>query len=328
MVATQTNLADLTKFSRCDDRSSLPVEEQHLLRKPDRTDAAIAEKVDGALWNYGKIDVAVKNGIVFLSGHVITTTIQHRAEEAARTIAGVLGVESDLVSDNKLTLEVAGALGKIEHTYGVKFFTGVQNGLVVINGEVSSAEVRDLAEKCAAGIPGVRGVINAVKAPGVDLQVDDQRFLQPSVGELIFFRDGLCGTVQKVIMNPNNRRVMAMIVRGRYPNSPQDSKSLMYGEPPVSERQVAIPVSAIRHLTVSSGFLHINSVEAASYSDFDPACFSAPGEAWTPPYPYCPDDILFPAEAVGEMGKMEGDQAFIPALFPQTLPSIRVENPS
>jgi osmotically-inducible protein OsmY len=327
MVATQTNLADLTRFSRCDDRSSLLDEEQRLHRKADRADASLAEKVDFALWNYGKIAVAVRNGLVFLSGHVISTTIQQKAEAAARTIPGVLEVKSFLVPDDKLHREVAGALGKIEHEYGVKFFTGVQNGVVVLNGEVKHADMRDLAEKCAGNITGVRGVINTVRVHGVDTEVGDQRFLQPSIGELIYFRDSLSGTVQKVIMNPNNRRVVAMVVRGRYPNTLQDSRSSMYGEPPVPERLVAIPMSAIRHLTTSSGFLRIDSAEAASYSDFDPACFSAPGEAWTPPFPYCPDDILFPVESVDETAKTEGEPAFRTALLPQIQPSIRVENP-
>jgi osmotically-inducible protein OsmY len=326
MAATQTNLAGLAILSRCDDRASPSANEQPLNRKAARADASIAEKVDRALWKYGMIGVEVKKGHVFLSGHVVTTTVHHQAEETARTIPGVLGVKNDLVPDDKLLLEVAGALAKIEHTYGVKFFTGVQNGLVVINGEVSNVEARDLAEKCAAGIPRVRGVVNAVRAPGADLQVEGQRFLQPAVGDLIYFRDGLCGTVQKVIMNPNNRRALAMVVRGRFPNTPQDSSSLMYGAPPVPERQIAIPVSAIRHLTKNSGLLRINSAEAASYSDFDPSCFSAPGEAWTPPYPYCPEDLLFPAAAAGETNQTEAEPAFTPALFPQTQPPVRMEN--
>jgi len=181
---------------------------------------------------------------------------------------------------------------------------------------VDRADVRGMAEKCAAEVPGVRGVINAVRVPGVDYQGEDQRFLQPSVGELIYFRDGLCGTVHKVILNPNTRRVMAMIVRGRYPNSPKDSRSLMYGEPQEPERLVAVPVSAIRHLSKSSGFLHIDSAEAASYSDFDPSCFSAPGEAWSPPYHYCPEDILFSAESMIDTTEHGISPMFLPGSLP------------
>ena len=309
MVAVQTTQASLAEFSRCDDQSLLSVEEQNVHHMADKADASIAEKVDRALWNngvlrstdYREIEVDVKDGVVFLSGHVISASNQQRAEDAVRTIPGVLDVKSNLVLDDNIMREVAGALGKIEHLYGVKFFTGVQYGVVGLHGEVGSATVRSLAEKYAANIPGVRGVINSVLAPGVDLEAEDQRFLQPSIGEQIYFRDGLCGTVQRVVINPNNRRVVAMIVQWQISNRQSELGSLMGGKTLLPERLVAIPMSAIRFLTKSSGFLQIDSAEAAGYSDFDPSCFIAPREDWTPPYPYCPDDVLFPVESVEDM---------------------------
>jgi osmotically-inducible protein OsmY len=304
MVAVQTTQASLAEFSRCDDQSLLSVEEQNAHHMAGKADASIAEKVDRALWNngvlrstdYREIDVDVKDGVVFLNGHVISASNQKRAEDAVRTIPGVLDVKSYLVPDDNIMREVAGALGKIEHVYGVKFFTGVQYGVVGLHGEVGSATVRGLAEKYAANIPGVRGVINAVRAPGVDLEAEDQRFLQPSIGEQIYFRDGPSGKVQRVIINPNSRRVVGMVVRGRFSNSQQDPGFLANGEDQLPERLIAIPMSAIRFLTKSSGFLQIDTTEAAKYSDFDPSYFTAPREDWMPPYPYCSDDVLFPRE--------------------------------
>jgi osmotically-inducible protein OsmY len=309
MVVVQTTQASLAEFSRCDDQSLLSVEEQNVHHMADKADASIVGKVDRALWNngvlrstdYREIDVDVKDGVVFLNGHVISASNQQRAEDAARTIPGVLDVKSYLVPDDNIMREVAGALGKIEHVYGVKFFTGVQYGVVGLHGEVGSATVRSLAEKYAANIPGVRGVINAVRAPGVDLEAEDQRFLQPSIGEQIYFRDGPSGKVQRVIINPNSRRVVAMVVRGRFSNPQQDPGFLAYGEDQLPERLIAIPMSAILFLTKSSGFLQIDTTEAAKYSDFDPSFFTAPREDWTPPYPYCPDDVLFPVESVEDM---------------------------
>jgi hypothetical protein len=52
-------------------------------------------------------------------------------------------------------------------------------------------------------------------------------------------------------------------------------------------------MSAIRFLTKVSGFLHVDGADAALFDDFDPACFVAPGEQWTPPYPYRAMDVLF-----------------------------------
>jgi osmotically-inducible protein OsmY len=329
MLAKQTNQANRAEFSRCDDRSWLQAEEQKARDKKDNADASIAEKVDRALWNndmlrstdYREIDFAVKDGIVFLSGHVISTSNQQLAEDAARTTPGVLEVENFLVPDDIIIREVSGALGKIEHVYGVKFFTGTRNGVVVLNGAVSSTNVRLLAEKCAANIPGVRGVINNVRAPGVDLKAEDQRFLQPSIGEQIYFRNDVCGKVERVIINPNNRRVVAMVVRGRYSNLQQDPSFLAYGEDPTPERLVIIPISTMRYLTKSAGFLKIDSAEAARYSDYDPSLFIAPRDDWTPPYPYCPNEVLFPVESVEEMNQTESEPVIIPAIFPWIQPA-------
>ena len=331
MLAAQTTQVSLAEFSRCDDRSWLSVEEQNVDHKADKADASIAEKLDRAFWNsgvlrstdYGEIDVDVKDRIVFLSGHVINTSNQQRAEDAARTIPGVLGVKSYLVPDDKITREVAGALGKIEHMYGVKFFMGARNGVVVLNGEVSSTNVRSLAEKCAANIPGVRGVINYVRSPGVDLEAEDQRFLQPVIGEQIYFRDGFLGTVQRVIIHPNNRRVVSMIVQRQVPNRQSELGSLMGGKTLLPEGLVIIPMNTIRYMTKSSGFLHIHSSETAKYRDFDPAFFIAPEKAWTAPYPYCPDDVLFPIESVEDMNQTESEPAIIPAMFPWIQPAIQ-----
>jgi hypothetical protein len=53
-------------------------------------------------------------------------------------------------------------------------------------------------------------------------------------------------------------------------------------------------METIRYLTKVSGFLQIDSHERSRYQDFDPAYFFAPGPGWIPPYPYCPQDVLFP----------------------------------
>jgi len=51
-----------------------------------------------------------------------------------------------------------------------------------------------------------------------NLNPEDQRFLQPVIREQIYFRDGLLGMVERVINNPNNCRVVALVVRGQYSN--------------------------------------------------------------------------------------------------------------
>jgi osmotically-inducible protein OsmY len=306
MTTLQSRPKTLSELDRCSELPGISVEEQSRQTKADRVDRTIAEKVDRALWkngvlrstDYGKINVTVKDGVVYLSGHVISASNQRRAEDAVRSIPSVLDVKSYLVPDDDLIRKVADALGKIEHIYGVKFFTGAQNGVVALHGEILSPEVRSLAIKCAAAIPGVRGVIDHMRPVDLNQKKEDLRFLQPAIGEQMYFRDGIPGTIQKVIINPNNLRVVAMVVRGRYSNPKEEPRFLPYGEDQAPQRSVSIPMDAVRYLTKSSGFLHIDSAEAARSGDFDPSGFTKPGEDWTPPYPYCPDDVLFPLEPV------------------------------
>jgi hypothetical protein len=155
------------------------------------------------------------------------------------------------------------------------------------------------------------------------LKAEDQRFLQPSIGERIYFRNDVCGKVERVIINPNSRRVVAMVVRGRYSNLQQDPRFLAYGEDQTPERLVIIPISTMRYLTKSAGFLKIDSAEAARYSDYDPSSFVAPRDDWTPPYPYCPNQVLFPVEFVEDIKQTESEPAIIPAIFSRIQPVIR-----
>jgi len=269
-----------------------------------KADAALAHEVDDALWKdaafrateYDNIDVRVHNGIVHLLGHVSGLTNQHRAERKLQTIPGLLGVNNYLIPDDRLLSEVAAALGSLEQTFNCKFFTGVSHGVVLLSGDVSDAKVKLLAEKCAAGNSNVRGVINSIHVTGSELDGQDQPFLQPSIGEEIFFLNGISGVVRQVIINPDNRRVVAMTIQGRFTNRRQDLKSLNNGEAQRPDRLIVLSMDLVRYMTKVSGFLNINSREKNRYMDFDPASFITPNVNWVPPYPYCNGDVLFPIE--------------------------------
>jgi hypothetical protein len=125
------------------------------------------------------------------------------------------------------------------------------------------------------------------------LNLPEDPFLQPSIGEEIFFLDGISGRVQQVIINPDNRRVVAMTLRGRFANQRQETNALNNGESRPSERLIVLAMNSVRYLTKVSGFLSMNSNEKNRYMDFDPAHFFTPKKDWKPPYPYCPADVLF-----------------------------------
>lgn len=303
MLPAQISTINPAEFSRCEERSQMMGHEKSL-SKIQKMDVTIKEHIDRAIWNddvlraieYSEIAVHVKNGVVYLNGHIVSTTSQGRVENAIRAIPGILGIQNDLVLDDKLTHKVAASLGNLEHTYGCKFFTGASHGVISLNGIVGDENVKSLAEQCVAANPNVRGVLNNIHVSGDKTEVQDRPFLQPTIGETIYFLDGISGVVKQVIVNPNNRRVVAMTVRGQFADQRQDLKSLKNSEARSSERLVVLSMDLVRYLTKVSGFLYINSNERERYTDYDPAFFHVPDVDWTPPYPYCPDDVLFPIE--------------------------------
>jgi osmotically-inducible protein OsmY len=272
---------------------------------PDyKSDAAIAVEIDHAFWDdwmlrstdYREIGVRVKGGAVSITGYVISTQNKRLVENALQKIQGILSLKIHLIADDVLVLKVAAALGQMEHAYRTKFFTSVNHGVVALFGEVDTPDIRCKAEQCAAGIPWVRGVINKVRAPGINLETEDQRFLQPAVGQEIYFGEGPTGTVKQVIINPNNRRVTAMIVQRRCTDPQPEVGSGAGSREQYPKRPSVIPVSAIHYLTQNAGFLRKSDPETVQVYDFDPAHFVIPRMDWVPPYPYCSEDVLFPVE--------------------------------
>jgi osmotically-inducible protein OsmY len=303
MNITQTTKTNPDGFSRCEERSQTTIPEK-ILSQIQRTDTAVKDSVYHALWNdevlraieYDQIDVHVRNGTVHLTGHIVNTSSQIRIMNAIQTVLGILAINNNLVLDDKLTLEVATSLGELEHIYNCKFFTGASHGVISLNGNVSDKIVKSLAEKRAASNPKVRAVINNVRVSGAELELENQPFLQPTIGEIIYFLDGISGVVKHVIINPNNRRAMAMIVQGKFIDQRYELNSLTDDKAGLPEQIIVVPMNVVRYMTKVSGFLRINSNERSQYLDFAPAAFSSPGWDWVPPYPYCPDNVLFPAE--------------------------------
>jgi osmotically-inducible protein OsmY len=303
MLTTQIPTINPAEFSRCEENNQI-IDHRKSLSPGQKTDVALKGSIERALWNddvlraieYHDIDTHVKNGVVYLYGHIVNTSSKSRIENALRSIPRILGIQNHLVLDDKLTLDVAGSLGELEQIYDCKFFTGASHGVISLNGNVKEEHVKSLAEKCAASNPNVRGVINNVRVSGAEQEAPAQPFRQPTIGERIYFLDGVSGVVKQVIINPDNRRVIAMTVRGQFADERQDIESLNNGDSQTPERLVVVPMTEVRHLTTVSGFLSIPSTERNRYMDFDSTRLFTPKEGWKAPHPYCPVDVLFPIE--------------------------------
>ncbi len=299
----QTTAPDL--FSRCGDSNILtgpgPAPDKVNLQM----DASIAREVDQALWenqvlramDYYEVDVRVQNRVVILNGHITSSTSNDRVEKAIKSIPLILGLQNHLVLDDQLTTEVASALANLEHLYECKFFTGVTNGVVTLHGNVKNEIIKSLAGKCVAENSNVRGVINCVRVLGVISELQETPVYQPAIGQEILFQNGVSGIVRQVIINPDNRRVTAMLLAGRFTDQLQEFRAMSNNEARPVERQIIVSVDLVRYLTKFSGFLTISSNDGNRFADFDASAFRSPDAGWVPPYPYCPRDVLFNANA-------------------------------
>ena len=303
MLNEQTAENFKKQASRCDESAPVkdygkslgPVEKQDARLKNDVADALWKDDVLRAL-DYWEIDIRVKNGVVTLNGHISSTRSQNRVLNALRAIPGIVEIKNNLVSDDALTLDVASALGSLEHTFGCKFLTGASHGVISINATVDNEKIKLLAEKYSSDTPHTRGVINNIQFHGNKQDVQNLPFLQPAIGQTIYFLDWVSAVVKQVIMNPNNRRVIAIVAQGKFTSQQDELHSMNDGSISPSMRLVIIPMDTVRHLTRTSGFLHIKSHQRHQYMDFFPAHYISPLPGWLPPYPYCPGDILFPLE--------------------------------
>lgn len=266
-----------------------------------RLDDALALEVKHALWSdeilrntdYKEISISVEDGVVKLRGHVVTQRNIRNAEAAARSVPGVLGLENDLVVDDDLVLEVAQALGKNELTRSERIAIGAQNGFVTLNGYVANAAIRNDAEAIAASIPQVRAVVNYLQAPNVIIDYKDEPIWQPYIGQEVSAADMQLGQVERVVIDPRNRRVTAFIARGYFPD-PQDKDGYrLPSDEPQEESSVVIPMDAVGSVTDGSVLLKVRGAEAALYHSFELTDFIDPPAEWQPPYPYRWEQVFF-----------------------------------
>lgn len=72
----------------------------------------------------------------------------------------------DSKHDQDIRNAVLAILVTDERTNSVGLRVGVLNGIAHLTGKVESLSIRAAAEDLAAAVPGVRGVVNRIEAPG------------------------------------------------------------------------------------------------------------------------------------------------------------------
>ena len=117
------------------------------------------------------VAVAVKDGVVTLTGFVRSYAQKWQAERDAKRVSGVRGVANDIEVrlpdlDARPDPEIArDALQKIHFTlpyFGEKIVVTAKAGWVTLEGEVEWHYVRERAEQAVRRVRGVNGVTNLI----------------------------------------------------------------------------------------------------------------------------------------------------------------------
>ncbi len=141
-----------------------------------RSDADIKRDVEDELeWepsvNAADIAVAVKDGVVTLTGFVTTYAQKFAAERAAKRVADVVGVANDLEvrlpgvdqrPDPEIARDVVHELKIWLPQSWENIKVVVKNGWVTLEGEVEWNYQREYAERAIRWIKGVKGVSNLI----------------------------------------------------------------------------------------------------------------------------------------------------------------------
>lgn len=121
--------------------------------------------------NASEIGVAVKNGIVTLSGQVDSFSKKLTAEKAAKRVAGVKAVAEDIQvgvspsfrkTDADIAEAVLNALKWHTAVQEEKIKIKVEDGIVRLDGEVEWEYQRSNAKSAVEHLAGVRSVINSI----------------------------------------------------------------------------------------------------------------------------------------------------------------------
>ncbi len=141
-----------------------------------KTDAIIQNNVISELkWepsiDASKIGVTVQDGVVTLSGYVNTVVEKMAAERAAKRVSGVEAIAEEIKvklpqsyerDDADIAEAAANALEWNVLVPHDKIKVQVENGMVILTGEVEKAYQRDAAHNAVCCLMGVNGVTNQI----------------------------------------------------------------------------------------------------------------------------------------------------------------------
>jgi osmotically-inducible protein OsmY len=148
-----------------------------------KSDSEIKRDVEAELQSDPTIDatdiaVAVKNGVVTLTGFVRSYWEKLDAEAAAKRVAGVVGLANDLEvrlstadqrPDPEIARDAVAAIRSRLPASGESVRVVVDKGWITLEGHLKWHYQREEAERAVRRVKGVKGVINTIQVePGVE----------------------------------------------------------------------------------------------------------------------------------------------------------------
>jgi osmotically-inducible protein OsmY len=263
-----------------------------------QTNDSILAEIWDSLWkedsirslDLGSLSIDVKDGEVYLYGHIAQENNLPRIENIVRSATGVVAVHNYLVTDRDLTTLVAQALARDERTRPYILPVNASHGWIQLGGEVPSRELQQAAEKIAAEMPDVRGVVSLPRVAG---QRPDKprRAEQPRIGAAVYGINGEVGVVTLVVVHPQDRLVTHFMVR-----------SNEIREINLRAREAVVPVKAIDLVKNESVFLAQNGLSLNTYPAFDPDEYPLAPFTWKAPYPYTAGEVRWSIREILEPG--------------------------
>jgi sporulation protein YlmC with PRC-barrel domain len=214
-----------------------------------------------------------------------------------------VAVHNQLVTDRDLVIQVAQALARDKRTRYLILPVNAVHGWIQLGGEVPTRELQRVAEKVAAGVPGVRGVITLPNVTG-ESPIIPRRVVQPGVGATVYGENGEVGVVTQVVIQPDNRLVTHVVVCS---NELRDINLVA--------REYVVPVKAFDLVKNESIILQRNGRRLANpalaleaFPTFDPDEFPLAPFTWKAPYPYTAGEVRWSLREILEAESQPGSQ--------------------
>jgi len=144
---------------------------------PFRTDAALAEDVHQAIYNYDPlridlpgIEIHAIDGVVWLKGHASSELNVRLAADQLLNIPGLGELNTDITVDSDLAASVSSALAHDPRTASEYIGVYPRLGVVRLRGAVHTPTARQAATEIAGAVGGVKKLENELKVdPNADV---------------------------------------------------------------------------------------------------------------------------------------------------------------